>query len=129
MQQKKTRAKSGIDISLALIMVLFLGCAYHHKAEPGSPGSRRITNMMISQNPESLILTVEGNRALIYSAEKLVFPMGLVLQFPDTGLDLPRRIYTPPENEIVNTVKAVENIEGRTTTARIFISFKKGYAL
>ena len=81
--------------------------------------------MMISQNPESLILTVEGNRALIYSAEKLVFPMGLVLQFPDTGLDLPRRIYTPPENEIVSTVKAVEDIEGQTTTARIFISFKK----
>jgi hypothetical protein len=120
MQQKKIREKSRIGISLALIMVLFIGCAFHQKTD-----GRRITNMMISKNPESLILTVEGNRALIYSAEKLVLPMGLVLQFPDTSLELSRRIYIPPENEIISSVKAVENIEGQTTTARILISFKK----
>ena len=119
-QQKKIGAKTKIDIYLVLIMVLFLGCASHQKAD-----NKRITNMTISKNPESLILTIEGNRALTYTAEKLVFPMGVVLQFPDTSLELPRRIYMPPENEIVSSVKAVENIEDQATTARIFISFKK----
>jgi type IV pilus assembly protein PilQ len=81
--------------------------------------------MMISKKTESLILTIEGNRALTYTAEKLVFPMGVMLQFPDTSLELPRRIYLPPDNEIISSIKAIEKIEDQTTSARIFIAFKK----
>ena len=122
-QIKKIDTKTKIDIFLVLIIVLFLGCASQQKAD-----DRRITNMTISKKAESLILTIEGNRALTYTAEKLVFPMGVVLQFPDTRLELARQIYMPPDNEIISSIKAFENIENRTTTARIFISFKKDTA-
>jgi hypothetical protein len=62
-----------INISLALIIVLILGCASHQEADVRASGPKRITNMMISKKTESLILTIEGNRALTYTAEKLVF--------------------------------------------------------
>jgi len=124
-QMKKIGAKTKINFSLVLIMVLFLGCASHQKADLSFPGHKRVTNMMISKNHESLILTIEGNRPLTYTAEKMLVPMGVVLKFPDTSLELSRRIYVPPENEIISSVKADENIEGQTTTARIFISLKK----
>ena len=124
-QMKKISAKTKINFSLVLIMVLFLGCASHQKADVSFPGHKRVTNMMISKNHKSLILTIEGNRPLTYTAEKMVVPMGVVLKFPDTSLELSRRIYVPPENEIISSVKADENIEGQTITARIFISLKK----
>ncbi len=124
-QMKKIGAKTKINFSLVLIMLLFFGCASHQKADVSFPGHKRVTNMMISKNHESLILTIEGNRPLTYTAEKMIVPMGVVLKFPDTSLELSRRIYVPPENEIISSVKADENIEGQTTTARIFISLKK----
>ncbi len=124
-QPKKLGAKTKIDISLVLIMVLFFGCASQQKADVRASGSKRIKTIMISQTSESLILTIEGNRTLAYTAEKLVFPMGVVLQFPDTSLELPRRIYLPSENEIISSIKADEKIENQTTTARIFVAFKK----
>lgn len=125
MQQKKTRVKTRVDISLALIMVFLMGCTSPHKAEEGFIESKRITNMTVSKRTDAFVLTIEGNRPLTYSAEKLVVPMGIVLQFPNTSLELSRRIYMPPENEIISSVKAVEDIEDQTKTARIFISFKK----
>jgi len=125
MQQKKTRVKTRVDISLALIIVLFLGCTSPHKAEEGFLESNRITHMTVSKRSGSFVLTIEGSRPLTYSAEKLVVPMGVVLQFPDTSLELSRRIYIPPENEIVSSVKAIEDDEGQAKSARIFISFKK----
>ena len=118
-QMKKIGAKTKTGISLVLIMVLFLGCASQQKAD-----DRRITNMTISKNAESLILTIEGNRALTYTAEKQVLPMGVVLQFPDTQLELARRIYVPPENEIISSIKVDEKISAKKTTARIFIALK-----
>ncbi len=48
-----------------------------------------------------------------------------MLQFPDTSLELPRRIYLPPDNEFISSIKANEKIEEQTTTTRIFIAFKK----
>lgn len=113
------------DISLTLIMVLFLGCASYQAADKRASGANRITGLTISKNPEAMILTIEGNLALTYTAEKLVFPMGVVLQFPDTHLELARRIYLPPDNEIISSIKADEKIKGKKTSARIFIAFKK----
>jgi hypothetical protein len=124
-QPKKMGAKTKIDISLVLIMLLFPGCASHQKADVRAPAPKSITNIMISEKSESLTLTIEGSLVLTYTAEKLVFPMGVVLQFPDTGLELPRRIYLPPENEIISSIKAYEKIENQITTARIFVAFKK----
>ena len=124
-QSKNIGAKIKIGISAVLIMVLFLGCASQQKAGSGASEPKRITNIMIRQTSESLILTIEGNRALDYTAEKLVLPMGVVLRFPDTSLELPGRIYSPPENEIISSVKADQKFENRTTTARIFVAFKR----
>jgi type IV pilus assembly protein PilQ len=80
---------------------------------------------LISQNSEALVVTIKANQPIIYMANRLVFPMGVLLQFPDTSLELPRRIYLPPDNEIISSIKANEKIEDQTTTAHIFIAVKK----
>ena len=93
------------DISLTLLMVLLLGCASQQTAEEQISGSNRISNLTIKIEPEEIILKIEGKLALTYTAEKQVLPMGVVLQFPDTQLELARRIYVPPENEIISSIK------------------------
>lgn len=124
-QSKKSGAKTKIDICLVLIIVVFCGCASYRAADGWASGSKRITNISVSEGLESLILTIDGDQTLTYKTEKLVFPMGVVLQFPDTRLELPGSVYSPPENEIISSIKADENIEDQTKTARIFIAFKK----
>ncbi len=117
--------KTKIEIFLTLIIVLLLGCASQQTADESMSESNRISNLTIKIEPEAIILKIEGKLALTYTAEKQVLPMGVVLQFPDTQLELARRIYLPPDNEIISSIKADEKIEGKKTTARIFIAFKK----
>ena len=125
-QSKEMGAKTRIDIFPILIMVLLLlGCASQQKADLHASEPKRITNITINQTADSLVLTISGNHAPVYTAEKLVFPMGVVIHFPDTRLELSRRIFSPFENEIISSVKADERTENRRTTARIFIAFKK----
>jgi hypothetical protein len=116
--------KTKIEISLTLIIVLLLGCASQQTADKQISGSNRISNLTIKIEPKAIILKIEGNLALTYTAEKQVLPMGVVLQFPDTQLELARRIYVPPENEIISSIKADEKISAKKTTARIFIALK-----
>jgi hypothetical protein len=117
--------KNKPGIILALISVLFFGCASHQPENLRDSGSRRITDILFSKNSESLIITVKANQPLTYTANKLVFPMGVLLHFPETRLDLDRSIYMPPGNEIISSVKAREIVENRKTRARLFFALKK----
>ena len=112
-------------ISLAVMIVLFFGCASHQPANLRDSGSKRITDILISKNSESLIFTIKSNQSLTYTAKQLDFPMGVLLHFPDTSLDLNRGVYTPPDNEIVSSIKAHEIVENKKTRARIFFTLKK----
>ena len=110
---------------LALMIVLFFGCASHPATNVRVSEPKRITNILVSKNSGSLVFTIKANQSLTYTANKLVFPMGVLLHFPETRLDLDRSVYTPPDNEIISSIKAHEIVENKKTRARIFFTLKK----
>ena len=112
-------------ICLAIAIGLFFGCASSRPAGERQSGPGRITDLSISQNSEALAITIKANRPITCTANPLDFPMGLMLACPDTGLDLARRVYTLADSETINSIKANEVVEDKTTGARIFIFFKK----
>jgi hypothetical protein len=130
-QLKNLSRKTKRIIRLAIVVGLFIGCASHDAADMRATKTNRIVNIVITKNSESLILKIKGNTSLSYTTDKLVVPMGVLFQFPDTVLDLDRQIYLPPDNEIISSIKANEIVEDQTTISRIFIAFKKDapYAL
>jgi type IV pilus assembly protein PilQ len=117
--------KNKPGILIALIIVLFFGCASHQPENLRGSGPKRITDILISKNSGSLIITIQANQPLTYTANKLVLPMGVLLHFPETRLDLDRSIYIPPGNEIISSIKAHESVENKKTRARLFFALKK----
>jgi hypothetical protein len=113
------------SISLALMILLFFGYISHPAANAKDSGPKRITNILIIKNSDSLIFTIKANQLLSYTVNKLALPMGVLLYFPETKLDLDRGIYTPPDNELISSIKAREIVEDKTTSARIFFALKK----
>ena len=112
-------------ICLALMIGLFFGCASHRPADEGASGLKRITDLSISQDSDALVINIKANRSIIYTANRMDLPMGVLLYFPDTALGLTRRIYTISGNEAVSSVKADEIAEDKATSTRIFVAFKK----
>jgi hypothetical protein len=117
--------KNKPGLLLALMIVLFFGCASNPATNAKVSESRRITDILISKNSGSLVITIKSNQPLTYTANKLVFPMGVLLYFPETRLDLDSSVYMPPDNEIISSVKAREIVENKKTRARIFFALKK----
>jgi len=115
-------------ICLAVLIGLIFGCASGPPGDKRGSASRLITDLFISQDPEALVVTIKANRSITYTSDRLEFPMGVLLYFPDTGLSLTRRVYTLSDNETINSIKANEVVEGKTTGTRIFIVFKKDTA-
>jgi hypothetical protein len=110
---------------LALTISLFFGCASHQTANIKESGPKRITDIVFIKSSESLVFTIKTSQLIIYSANKMDFPMGVLLYFSDTSLDLDRSVYTPPENEVISSIKAHEIVEDSTTSVRIFFALKK----
>jgi hypothetical protein len=117
--------KNKPGIFLVLMIVLYFGCAAHPAANVKESGPKRITDIQLIKSSESLIFTIKANQSLIYTAQKLDFPIGVLLYFSETSLDLDRSVYTPPGNEIVSSIKAQEIVEDKTTGVRIFFALKK----
>ena len=112
-------------ISLALWLVLLLGCASNRTVDGSQPEPKRITDIVISQNSESLFITIKGNRPLTYTIIEQVAPRGVLFQFPDTALGIDKGIYSPPGEDIISSIKAGEVDEEQTTISRIFIALNR----
>jgi hypothetical protein len=112
-------------IALAILIVLFSGYISHPAANAKAPEPKRITNILMNTNSDSLIFIIKANQSLTYTVNKLALPMGVLLYFPETNLDLDRGVYTPPDNEIISSIKAHEIREDKTTSTRIFFALKK----
>jgi hypothetical protein len=117
--------KNKPGIFLALLIVLFFGCASQPASNVKESGPKRITDIQLIKSSESLIFTIKANQSLIYAAQKLDFPIGVLLYFSETSLDLGRSVYTPPGNEVVSSIKAQEIVEDKTTGVRLFFALKK----
>jgi len=116
--------KASRIIPLAVMFTVCLQCASYEADDGKRPKSRCITEMMISENPDSLIFIVRGNRPLTHMAIKQVDPIGLLFHFPDTTLQMIKRAYIPPDNEIISSITADEIVKDKTTTSRIRITLK-----
>ncbi len=114
-----------LRIYLAVLIALFFGCASHKSAEVSPLESKRITDIVISENSESLFFTIKGNQPLTYTVIKQVAPRGVLFQFPDTALGIGKGVYSPPGYDIIRSIKAGEVIKDKTTTSSIFIALKR----
>ena len=116
-------------IFLLIILLVFLiawgaGCASNKAVDVKATGTKRIMGITTNVTADSVIVTINGNQPLTYTAIKQVFPMGVLFHFPETSLDTVKTVTTPPENQIVGSVKATELVEDQSTTSRIFIAMK-----
>jgi hypothetical protein len=117
--------KNKPNIFLALLIVLFFGCASHPASNVKESIPKRITDIQLIKSSETLIFTIKANQSLTYTAQKLDFPIGVLLHFSETSLDFDRSVYTPPDNEIVSSIKSQEIFEDKTKGVRIFFALKK----
>jgi type IV pilus assembly protein PilQ len=111
-------------ILLVASMAWFGGCATDKAGDVKATAAKRITGIAAEVTADSVIVTIQGNQTLTYTAIKQVFPMGVLFHFPQTSLATDQTVTTPPENEIIGSVKATELVEGNSTTSRIFIAMK-----
>ena len=110
--------------SLVVLMAWFAGCASNKAADVKQTGDKRITGISAKVSDDQVIVTIDGNQPLTYTAIKQVFPMGVLFHFPETALDRVTSVTTPPPNDIIGSVKATELVEDQSTTSRIFIAMK-----
>jgi len=123
-QFSKSRKIFLLIIPLVILMAWFAGCASNKAGDVQATGAKRITAITTRVTADSVIVAIDGNQPLTYTAIKQVFPMGVLFHFPETSLDKVQTVTTPPANEIIGSVKATELVEDKSTTSRIFIALK-----
>ncbi|MGD9239201.1 MAG: hypothetical protein PVG69_04205, partial [Desulfobacterales bacterium] len=79
-------------IFLLIIPLVFLiawgaGCASNKAVDVKATGTKRIMGITTNVTADSVIVTINGNQPLTYTAIKQVFPMGVLFHFPETSLD------------------------------------------
>ena len=114
-----------LTIPLAVMFAMSFGCASPQADNMKHHRTKHISDIIISEHSESLTVTIKGDQSLIYKADKQLSPIGIVLNFPDTTLDVPNRLYIPPESEIISSIEANQINEERTIKSRIFIALRK----
>ena len=121
-----TNAKPHISVNviLALIIALTIGCASQNSAVSRSNESRQIVDIVIDENPDSLILGIRGNQNLTHKEDRQVDPKKIVLFFPATSWDGFKGQFFPPVNEFIRTIITNEQVENETTNATIYIMLK-----
>ncbi|MBU2520967.1 MAG: type IV pilus secretin PilQ [Proteobacteria bacterium] len=113
-------------IFLVILIAVFTGCAQNMAAKKDmelSSEPKLITEISTSEDSESFNVLVKGNRMLTYMSVKQLFPLAVLLYFPETALD---NINTniSPESEIVGPITASELTE-KGHKSRIEILLKK----
>jgi hypothetical protein len=101
------------------------GCASHSAADGTAHDSKRIVDLVINENSTALVLTIKGNLPLTYKAGHPEGSGGILIQFPETDLDLDQYRFHPPYNEFISIIQARETAENSATAASIFIGLKK----
>ncbi len=109
-------------------MALFTGCATtttQMTAVEKSPPvpSRRIVDIQASDASASTTVAIKGSDKLTYTSVKQPFPLGVVLYFPETGIDA-GVAGDVAENEIISAVET--NASGQNgSAARVNILLKR----
>ena len=64
--------------SLVALMAGYAGCASNKAADVKQTGDKRITGITTRVSDDQVIVTIDGNQPLTYTAIKQVFPMGVM---------------------------------------------------
>lgn len=112
-------------IFLFMIAVMFSGCASHKAADLKEKEPRRIVDVIVNENSESVNIMIKGNKYLSYSAVTQDSPKGVIFNFSDTALGNIKSVYTPAENEIISSIETNERVGNKTTKSTIFITLKQ----
>ena len=124
-QLTNLRNKFLLTTLLAVFIAVSFGCTSQKTADMKQHQTKHITDLNVSENSESWIFTIKGDQSLIFTVDKQISPIRIVLNFPATTLDIPKRVYIPPDSEIISSIEANEIIEDKTTTSRIFIALRR----
>jgi type IV pilus assembly protein PilQ len=129
MTYPNTKRRFIIPVLIALLLTAGLtGCASQSATQvKRAEGDKLITDIVTSEDPANLFVTVKGSQRLAYTAVKQDFPLGVQFYFPDTALDNLRESYYPPENDTISAIRATEVTEGEQAS-RIFIALKRDVA-
>ncbi len=127
MNYKKHKSSKVMAIAIFLVILLsvFTGCAQNMAAKKDEllPEPKLITEISTSEDPESFNILVKGNRELTYMSVKQLFPLSVLLYFPETALgNIKTNISL--ESEIVDSITAFELTE-KGHKSRIKIALKK----
>jgi type IV pilus assembly protein PilQ len=114
-----------LGVLLFGMVVLLAACASQNatKGKAAEP-DKLITDIITSEDATSTKVTVKGNRSLTYTAIKQVFPLGVLLDFPETALADIKTVHYPPKNDFISSIRATQ-IEEAVRTSRIFIALRK----
>jgi type IV pilus assembly protein PilQ len=134
MKFSKIRA---LSLLLIILMMLFAGCASSTAVKQAGPeqadqeqadqeagGSLNlITEISLTENSESLAISIKGKQLLTYTSIKQPMPLSVALYFPETALGEIETALTS-DSDIVASIKASELTENGHTS-RIEITLKK----
>jgi hypothetical protein len=118
--------KNNLIFSLTVVAAVLIGCASHDDMLSVSNESRQIVDIILNENPDSLILTIRGNKKLAPTKGPQVDPKKLELFFPATSLNGVKGRFVPPDNDIIRSIIAHEHIENETINSTINIALKLG---
>jgi len=116
--------KNILIFSLTLAAAALIGCAFHDAAVSGGNESRQIVDIIIDENPVSLVLRIRGNKKLAHTEDRQADPKKIVLIFPATRLDRLRGRFVPPDNHIIGSIITNERVENETINSTIDIALK-----
>lgn len=112
------------------LILLFVTTACATKAttkpeevEAGPAASKSVIHeVTVSEEQTAVVVTIKSDRPLNYSAIKRLFPLGVVLYFPNTSLEGIQETYAP-ESTLIKSIVASQQIE-KEGASRIQINLK-----
>jgi len=117
-------------VFLTVILALTGGCASkksvtQDRSEGGLPsGPKLITEVIATEDADSYLVLVKGNRQLTYTSVKQNLPLGVLFYFPETGIDETIQPTISASNDIIDTIEA-SRISDKQNMSRLLISLKK----
>ncbi len=114
----------GFCLGLA-VAFFFAGCATPNSgiksgaADVDPSRSMEITSIGLSEEADSINVVIEGTDALTYTSVKQPLPLGVVLYFPNTRLNVSKNNVQSTGNPVTSILAG--QIEAKTNTSRIEI--------
>jgi type IV pilus assembly protein PilQ len=123
---KLTKSSAPIII-MTLAVILIGGCAtqqpVNQDGDVGKPasGPKLITEIVATEDADSYLVLVKGNRQLTYTSVKLNYPPGVLFYFQGTGIDDAVETLISPDNDVIDTIE-VSQVNENQDMIRLQIS-------